>query len=114
MTGKFAHGNAGKIPYYEHSWSIRKQACLAKKTYQCTMFKKVLSKSLESAAWNEIEGLFTHPEISQSLIEEARKIYLEENKTDGLEKLKDRKLEVSFCETPTRVRFEISFKICGL
>lgn len=94
MTGKSAHGNAGKIPYYEHSWSIRKQACLTNKTYQCAMFKRVLSKSLESAAWNEIKSLLTHPEISQSLIEEARKIYLEENKTDDVEKLRDRTKEL--------------------
>ena len=31
MVGKSAHGNSGKVPYYEHGWATRKQACLVKK-----------------------------------------------------------------------------------
>ncbi len=94
MTGKSAHGNAGKIPYYEHSWAIRKQACLAKKAYECSMFKRVLTKSLESAVWKEIKNLLTNPENSKSLIEEAKKIYREENKSDEQDKLKNRAKEL--------------------
>jgi len=46
LTGKSAHGNGGKIPYYEHSWSTRRQSGLVKKVFDCKPHR-VPAKKLE-------------------------------------------------------------------
>lgn len=47
MYGKSAHGQGGKVGYYEHSWSVRKNSTLTKKVYDCGMFKRIPAKKLE-------------------------------------------------------------------
>ncbi|MBI4403264.1 MAG: recombinase family protein [Deltaproteobacteria bacterium] len=74
LPGKSAHGNGGKIPYYEHGWATRRQAFLNKKIFSCHPHR-VLAKRLEPLVWDEVIKLLTQPDVSASLMEEAHKIH---------------------------------------
>lgn len=84
LTGKSAHGNGGKIGYYEHAWATRRQSCLKKKTFPCSPHR-VAAKRLEGAVWDEITRLLSSPEIAKSLIDQAQK----EHGSQGQVKEKD-------------------------
>lgn len=71
LCGKSAHGNSGKIAYYEHAWSTRRQACLNKKVFACNP-NRIQAKIIEKYVWEKIEELLTMPEVAQSLIEQAK------------------------------------------
>ncbi len=51
---------APKIPYYEHSWSTRRQACLNKKVFACHP-NRINANQLEKLVWEKIDGLLTDP-----------------------------------------------------
>jgi hypothetical protein len=72
MCGKSAHGNSGKVAYYEHSWLTKKNGCLLKKAFDCKPFR-IQAKLLEPMVWEKIEEILANPEIGQELIEDARK-----------------------------------------
>ncbi len=57
MCGKSAHGNGGKIGYYEHSWATKKESCLTKKTFSCNPHR-VLAKKLEPLVIEKVLNFF--------------------------------------------------------
>ena len=79
MVGKSAHGNGGKIPYYEHSWATRRQSCLVKPVYSCRPFR-VLAKKLEPAIWDAVMGMLQNQFMAEDLIENAQKLHKEKGK----------------------------------
>jgi len=44
------HGNGGKIAYYEHGWSIRRQSGLVKKIFSFQPMR-IQAKILEPIVW---------------------------------------------------------------
>lgn len=75
MAGKSAHGNGGKIPFYDHGWSMRKQSGLVKKVFQCQSLMRVGGRKIEPLVWTKVRELLSSPEICGELVSEARGIY---------------------------------------
>ncbi len=73
MCGKSAHGRNGKVGYYEHSWSMRKNATLVEKALGCGMHKRVPARILEPMVHGVIEKLLSSGELAQEILKEARK-----------------------------------------
>jgi site-specific DNA recombinase len=89
LPGKSAHGNGGKIPYYEHGWATKRQAYLNKKIFKCEP-PRIQAKKLEPLVWEEITKLLTDPDFSKSLIDEAQKIHEETNHVPEADKLRNK------------------------
>ncbi len=66
MCGKSAHGNGGKIGYYEHSWATKRNSTLTKKTFKCSPHR-VLAKKLEPLVIEKVEELIFGDELAKSL-----------------------------------------------
>ena len=78
MPGKSAHGNSGKVTYYEHSWLTKRSSTMSKVVLDCGGKHRVPAKKLEPAVWNEIETILSKPEMLKSVFEKVQKKY-EEN-----------------------------------
>ncbi len=73
MVGKSAHGNSGKVPYYEHGWATKRDGCLVKPAFDCAPFR-VQAKILEPAVWEEVLKLFRDPGLSKALLLDAKRV----------------------------------------
>ncbi len=93
LSGKSAHGNGGKVGYYEHAWATKRQSCLKKKTFTCKPHR-VPAKRLEIAVWDEIGKLLGSPEIAHSLINQAHKEHKSKGSVVETDKLRARTREV--------------------
>jgi site-specific DNA recombinase len=89
LSGKSAHGNGGKIGYYEHIWATKRLSCLTKKTFHCEPHR-VLAKKLEPAVIENVRRLLTDQKFAQELLEEANRLFSEDPESGELEKLKAR------------------------
>ena len=89
LTGKSAHGNGGKIGYYEHSWATRRQACLNKKIFDHGP-QRILAKIIEPKVWDRVAALLTDPSNSEILIKSALKIYEGENQIKNTDRLRSK------------------------
>jgi hypothetical protein len=71
LSGKSAHGNGGKIPYYEHNWTTKRQSCLAgvDRVFHCDP-RRILAKRIEPAVWEEVERLLKDPKAAAFLVKE--------------------------------------------
>ncbi len=93
LPGKSAHGNGGKIPYYEHGWATKRQAFLNKKVFTCSPHR-ILAKIIEPLVWEQIQSLMTHPEMVHSILAESRNIFELETPKAELEKLKQKQIGI--------------------
>lgn len=82
LCGKSAHGTHAKIPYYEHSWFLKKQAYLSEKI-NCSSHKRIQAKILEEEVWQKVKILLANPKMAERLLEKAQKIH------DGYDKQKN-------------------------
>jgi hypothetical protein len=73
MCGKSAHGRNGKVGYYEHSWSMRKNAGLAEKALICGMHKRVPARILDPLMHEAVQELLTGNDLSLEILKEAKK-----------------------------------------
>lgn len=89
MVGKSAHGNGGKVPYYEHGWATRKQGCLVQKCFNCSPFR-VQAKKLEPAVWEKVEELIWNPAVSEMVIDKAKQLHAKRTQTSDVKRLKDK------------------------
>ena len=89
MVGKSAHGSAGKIPYYDHSWAMKKQACLPKPIHKCNPFR-IQAKKLEPAVWEIVSGYLRDPKTAQELIQSANKIHQTQSRSSETKKLQEK------------------------
>ncbi len=72
MVGKSAHGNGGKIGYYDHGWAVKSQAVLAKKILHCEP-ARVLAKKVEPAVWGAVKEFLSDRKVMEDLLRMARK-----------------------------------------
>lgn len=86
MCGKSAHGRTKKVGYYEHSWSMRKDAALTIKSLQCGMHRRVPAKILEALIHEKIEELLLRDEVAVELISDVHKMHKEESAHKDKEK----------------------------
>ena len=69
LCGKTAHGNGGKIPYYEHAWATKRQSCLVAKVFSCNP-NRILAKIIEPKVWEVLERVLSNPKEAAALIKE--------------------------------------------
>jgi site-specific DNA recombinase len=86
MCGKSAHGRTTKVGYYEHSWSMRKDAALAEKSFNCGMYRRVPAKIIENLVHQKIEEILLQEDVASQLIKDVQRIHANENKQNDLEK----------------------------
>jgi site-specific DNA recombinase len=67
MLGKSANGNSGKVPYYEHGWSIRKNAFNPDAKITCANPKRIQAKLVEPAVWQIAIDLLEDDRIAKDL-----------------------------------------------
>jgi hypothetical protein len=87
LPGKSAHGNGGKIAYYEHGWATKRNACLNKEFFKCEP-NRVLAKRLEPAVWEKIVELLQNPQMAQKLLENAKKDHESKGASQQRDKLR--------------------------
>ena len=89
MSGKSAHGNGGKIPYYEHTWVTKHLEAGVRKRTKCEPYR-VLAQKVEPEVWRDAKLFLTSPVFAQEILQAARSARPEAKGT-GLKK----RLEVS-------------------
>lgn len=87
MIGKSAHGNGGKIPYYEHSWATKRDSTLSKKIFKCDPHR-VPAKRIEPEVWNKVIQFVTDQKCTQRVLEKAREKHAIDPKRKDIERLK--------------------------
>lgn len=112
MNGKSAHGNGGKIGYYEHGWAIRKEACLSKKTLKCEGKTMVPAKKIEPLIWNAIMNLIQGGKLAESIFEKTKHLGENNSSLKQIKSLKNKMKSYSdqldalaerLCELPKNV-----------
>lgn len=86
MCGKSAHGRTKKVGYYEHSWSMRKDAALTQKSLDCGMHRRVPAKIIEALVHEKIEELLLREDLAAELILDVQKLHKESNTHNDKEK----------------------------
>jgi site-specific DNA recombinase len=89
LSGKTATGKSGKVQYYEHAWSTKRQSCLVDKCFNCK-HRRILAKRLEPAVWMEIEKLFKEQKIVDGLLHEAQQLHDKRNRVSDSKRLIDK------------------------
>lgn len=82
MCGKSAHGNGGKIGYYEHSWSTKRNSTLTKKIFDCEP-KRVLAKKLEPLVTSKVEAILFEDDFVKIIFEKL-KMKVKENSSSSV------------------------------
>ncbi len=82
MVGKSAHGNGGKIPYYDHGASLKKSQYAKQKSKSCSP-QRVLAKVIEPLVWEKVTDVIRNPQLAKAIVEEAKKISANEVKAFG-------------------------------
>lgn len=77
MVGKSAHGNVGKVGYYEHSWSTRKDSTLKEKRHKCDP-QRVPAKKLEPVVWDHLRRFLMDDGFVSTLMEKVRALNAED------------------------------------
>lgn len=87
MCGKSAHGNGGKIGYYEHAWSTKNQSCLSKKAFNCEPHR-ILAKKIEPVVWQDVKRLICREDYARELFEEASRLSSQVSLKTELDKMR--------------------------
>ena len=88
LSGRSAWERNGKIPYYEHSWSTKKNSTLSQKVVYCKAPKRFSGLKLESLVLSEVEKLITKDSFAKKLLFEVRKTHkAPDQETSNLESL---------------------------
>ncbi|HEY8270923.1 MAG TPA: recombinase family protein [Pseudobdellovibrionaceae bacterium] len=71
LSGKSAHGNGGKIAYYDHAWAAKIEGVSAKKGTRCDP-QRVLANKLEPVVWSAVKDFLLMPEFFSEILLEAQ------------------------------------------
>lgn len=89
LCGKSAHGNGGKIGYYEHALSTKSRACLSKKVFTCEP-NRIQAKKIEPIVWQDVKRLLIDETYRKHLFKEAQGLKQDQTATKTFEKLKSK------------------------
>jgi site-specific DNA recombinase len=89
MCGKSAWGRNGKVGYYEHSWSVKRQAYLVKKVLHCEP-QRIQAKVLEPLVWMDVVKLLSEPKYAEIIIKKAQAIHEKNSGAGDLIKLRQK------------------------
>ena len=87
LTGKSAHGNSGKVSYYEHSWATCRQSALNKKIFECKPTRFPV-KIVEPLVWEQVIAVLSQPNTAKEIIERAKREHESLSLTKETERLK--------------------------
>lgn len=73
LAGKSAHGNGGKIGYYDHAWRAKIQSTLTEKIYPCSPMR-VQAAKLEPVVWGAAKDFLLKSEFFAEIILEAKSL----------------------------------------
>ncbi len=90
LSGKSAHGKNKKIPYYEHSWSTKRNSALNKKVFDCGNPRRFPANKLEPMIIEEVQKLISGSKFSKELLLEAKKVHEGSHGVKEMERLKAR------------------------
>ncbi len=90
LWGKSAHGNGGKVPYYEHG-KISKLETVVGPLKKCTPHR-FPGKILEEKVWAELKKILVQPELARELIAIAQKKFIKVDKAQEIKQV-DRRIE---------------------
>ena len=90
MLGKSANGNSGKVPYYEHGWSIRRNAFNPAAKFTCHNPKRIQAKLVEPAVWQIAMDLLEDDRIAKDLWTAAQDAQKAHSSDGELNKLRGR------------------------
>ena len=71
MSGKSAHGNGGKIAYYDHAWTAKIENVTDQKSKRCDP-QRVLAEKLEPIVWKAVKDFLLIPEFFTEILLEAQ------------------------------------------
>lgn len=89
LCGKSANGEAGKIAYYDHSYSTKRQGTLAEKSFNCRPMR-FLAKRLEPIVWQAVIDLLKTDSSAAVLIAKANEHHKGGDQKKERERLKDK------------------------
>ncbi len=72
LAGKSATGKTKKIPYYEHSWALKKQSHQMERVKICDSHKRILAERIEPLIWLDVKGFLTDKRVANELLAEAK------------------------------------------
>ncbi len=70
LSGKSAHGNGGKIAYYDHAWKAKIEGVINDKGTRCNP-QRVLAQKLEPIVWGAVKDFLLVPEFFTEILLEA-------------------------------------------
>ncbi len=73
LSGKSAHGNGGKIAYYDHAWAAKIQGVTHDKGVKCDPVR-VLANKLEPVVWGAVKDFLLVPEFFSEILLEAKSL----------------------------------------
>lgn len=71
LSGKSAHGNGGKIAYYDHAWTAKLENATDQKSKRCDP-QRVLAEKLEPIVWKAVKDFLLVPEFFTEILLEAQ------------------------------------------
>ncbi|MGZ3798291.1 MAG: recombinase family protein, partial [Pseudobdellovibrionaceae bacterium] len=87
MSGKSAHGQSMKVPYYEHAWATKNQASLSKKILKCEPHR-ILAAKIEPLVWQETKTFLLSPGTAKRLHEVALSLKQSSSEAQEADRLK--------------------------
>lgn len=115
LTGKSAHGQGGKVGYYEHGWRYRKNFCKTDKMHNCSAPNRFNAKKVHDFIISKVMELLNDEKIAKELLLRATKVSKSDPIKADIKRYKnrrinlDRKLEV-LTERLTELPKEVSAK----
>jgi hypothetical protein len=71
MSGKSAHGNGGKIAYYDHAWTAKIESVTDQKSKRCDP-QRVLAEKLDPIVWKAVKYFLLVSEFFTEILLEAQ------------------------------------------
>ena len=71
ISGKSAHGNGGKIAYYDYAWTAKIESVTDQKSKRCDP-QRVLAEKLEPVVWQAVKIFLLVPEFFTEILLEAQ------------------------------------------
>ncbi len=94
LNGKSAHGNGGKIAYYDHTWAAKIESVSPKKSARCEPHR-VLAYKLEPVVWSAVKDFLLVPEFFTEILLEAQTLSELETPTKEIERKGNKIYEIN-------------------
>lgn len=91
ICGRSAHGRNGKIAYYEHNLTNKKNSCQPRPKLACELHR-IQAAKIEPVVWEDVKSFLTSKKFSEALMATAKSLKGEDKPTDEVQ-VKERRLK---------------------